>query len=95
MKNYKITQCRVESLKPGDMVLSRCTSGNDAWFSFIFNSISPINHEVNKRICVTHPEMGNTTYTYSIANSLFYKVEKSFPSIWGESIDKYNLNIGL
>ncbi len=89
MKQYKITQCRVESLKPGDMVLSLCI---DNWYSFIFKEkVDGGTLRVRFKGELSHIR---TIYGYEPNNSLFYKVEKDFPFIWNEPIDKYNLNIG-
>ncbi len=87
MKQYKITQCRVESLKSGDMVLSNW-AGRGGWYSFVFIGIISSGKLNIKGGCY------QSIYGCRTEGTTFYKVEEDFPFIWGEPIDKYNLNIG-
>ncbi len=95
MRNYKVSKCRLENLKRGDRVLSNYLSDNWGWYSFTFISIrSPIGYSFR------NPEEGilnvrggmDDEYLFEYITT-FYKVEEDFPKMWGETIDKYNLNI--
>ena len=89
MKQYKVTQCKVESLKPGDMVLSQWAGRFNSWYSFRFIRM------VRVGTLEIRGGQFQTKYGCRTEGTTFYKVENDFPFIWNEPIDKYNLNIGV
>ena len=95
MRNYKITKCKLESLKPGDKVLSKeYTDGG--WYSFTFIGDGDLGllRFSGGEIKIETTVFPDKEFYYFDGGALFYKVEDDFPDIWDySSIDHLNLNI--
>lgn len=96
-REYKCVRVRSNRLNNGDTVLSCSAFYSDTytvkelphWFSFVF-----IRGVRNGRMAIRMIGKSNSMdYYYQEPNSLFYKVEKDFPYIWGQSILLLNINI--